>query len=560
MNASAQEIKKQSKFKNACKALLPSYIIAFVFCFMLFIYEPLLMYSTNQLDFWFDMALMIGPVLLGFLAAFLGCVLVLTAVYFINRAFSKEPSVYRIFAVVLFLVMFVTYVQGNFLSGNLPALDGSVINWSEFAKNDIITVGIAAVAAGVLITLLVRKGTRKTLFVTMIASAGVFALLLVSLVFELISWNAFVRKDSVITTNRNFDQVSADTNFIIILNDAVGSSEFNSVLEKYPEYKEVFEDFTYYPDTLGCFPCTRDTIPVVLGGAVNTNEMDFDKFSSNAMNNSPLFKELDSRGYEINLYESELVWYGAQNFDIVNSTNYTNYTLPFKTFWKEQLKYVGYKYLPYTLKKYSEIESMDFNGLIDKYLWDFRSIYNDIETHPELQKTDKKSFRFVHTEGAHIPFKYDKYGDILEGYSDYETEIEATIHMTNEYIKRLKENGAYDNSVIIVMADHGNTDLNDADDMLVRANPMFLVKGINEHHAFEKSDKPLSYTDLTDIYTKLLDGKSAKDACADIPDKRERFFMWYRNFRLEDHIEEYVVTDKAWEWQKFKKTGREFDL
>ena len=65
--------------------------------------------------------------------------------------------------------------------------------------------------------------------------------------------------------------------------------------------------------------------------------------------------------------------------------------------------------------------------------------------------------------------------------------------MTNEYIKRLKENGAYDNSVIIVMADHGNTDLNDADDMLVRANPMFLVKGINEHHAFEKSDKPLSY-------------------------------------------------------------------
>ncbi len=89
---------------------------------------------------------------------------------------------------------------------------------------------------------------------------------------------------------------------------------------------------------------------------------------------------------------------------------------------------------------------------------------------------------------------------------------------------------------------------------------MFMVKGLNEHHEFTKSDKPLSYTDLMSIYSKLLDGSTAEEATADIPDKRERFFMWYRNFRLEHHIEEYVVTDKAWEWQKFRKTGREYDL
>ena len=35
------------------------------------------------------------------------------------------------------------------------------------------------------------------------------------------------------------------------------------------KFKEVFEDFTYYPDTLGGYPCTRDTIPLVLGGALN---------------------------------------------------------------------------------------------------------------------------------------------------------------------------------------------------------------------------------------------------------------------------------------------------
>ena len=132
--------------------------------------------------------------------------------------------------------------------------------------------------------------------------------------------------------------------------------------------------------------------------------------------------------------------------------------------------------------------------------------------------------------------------------------------MLNAYIERLKANGTYDNTVIVIMADHGNTDLNSADDMLVRANPMFMMKGIEEHHEFSVSEKPLSYLDLTDVFGKLLDDKTAEESTADIPDKRERFFMWYRNFRLEDHIEEYVVEDKAWEWQKFKKTGNVYDL
>ena len=132
--------------------------------------------------------------------------------------------------------------------------------------------------------------------------------------------------------------------------------------------------------------------------------------------------------------------------------------------------------------------------------------------------------------------------------------------MVNAYIERLKANGTYDNTAIVIMADRGNTDLNSADDMLVRANPMFMMKGLNEHHDFTVSEKPLSYLDITSVFENLIDDKTAEEATADIPDKRERYFMWYRNFRHEDHIEEYVVEDKAWEWQKFKKTGNVYDL
>lgn len=552
-----------SKFKSALKELLPAYIIAFVFCFMLFVFEPMVMYSTNQLDFWFDMALMIGPVLLGFLVFFLGLSLILTAAYLVNKIFArgKEPTVYRIISIVVFWTFFVTYLQGNMLSGGLPALDGSIIDWDAFRSNDIVTVSIGVVLIGALVFLLIKFGAKRVLKYVAAASVAVFAILFVTAVYELISWNAFARKDSIIATNNDFNSISTDKNFVVLLNDAVGSSEFNSVLEENPEYKKVFEDFTYYPDTLGCFPCTRDTIPVVLGGALNKNEMKFEDFSSKSLNESPFFKELTEKGYDINLYESELVWYGSKSFNINNSTDYKNYRLPFKSFFKEEVKYIKYKYLPYYLKRYSNIESMDFNGLVDKYLWDDRTIYKTVTKNPELDKQSDKMFSFVHTEGAHIPFSYDKDLNILPYHSGtYEQKIEAVIKMTGAYIDRLKANGAYDNTVIIVMADHGNTDLNSSDDMLVRANPMFMIKGINEHHEFTKSDKPISYLDLMDIYSELLEGESAEEATEDIPDKRERYFMWYRNFRLEDHIVEYVVTDKAWEWTKFKKTGREYDL
>lgn len=559
MNASEQH---SSKFKAAIKELLPAYIITFVFCYMLFVFEPLLMYSTNQLDFWFDLALMAGPMLIGFAIFFLGSSAVLTAAFLINKAIvkEKEPTAYRVITIELFFAFFAVYIQGNFLAGDLPALDGSVIDWTRFNKNDFITLTVWLILGGLAIFLLLKFGVNSTLKYVSAAAVVVFIMLTISLVTALISYNAFVRKNSIITTNIDFDSISSEKNFVVLLNDAIGSSEFASVLEENPEYKKVFEDFTYFPDTLGCYPCTRDTIPLILSGELNKNEMDFDEFSSQALNKSPFFKELTDKGYDINLYEAELIWYGSKNFNINNSAVYENYRLPFKSFFREEMKYILFKYLPYRYKRYSNIESMDFNGLVDKYIWDNRTVYGLVKNTPTLKKTSGKSFRLVHTEGAHIPFQYDKDLNILDGYGTYEQKIEATITMLNAYIERLKANGTYDNTVIIIMADHGNTNLNSSTDMLVRANPMFMVKGINERHEFAVSEKPLSYLDLMDIYSKLLDDKTAEEATADIPDKRERYFMWYRNYRLEHHIKEYVVTDKAWEWQKFKKTGKEYDL
>lgn len=559
MNATQQHT---SKIKTSLKQLLPAYIISFVFCYMLFIFEPLLMYSTNQLDFWFDLPHMALPMFITFAIFFIALAGIMTAVYAINKAIvkEKEPTFFRIAVLVVFYVFVVTYFQGNFLAGSLPALDGTMIDWNGFRNENMITAAVWLSYAVLIVLVAIKFNIKRAVKVFTIATMVIFGMITISLLTEMISWNSFKSKSTIITTNENFNEISTNKNFLIVLNDAVASVDFGNVLNENPEYKEIFEDFTYYPDTLGGYPCTRDSLPLILGGELNKNETNFKDFSSDAYNSSPLFGELVERGYTIDIYEPELVWYGEKNFDVQNSAASGNYKMTLGMYFPQEIKYIKYKYLPYFLKKYSSIETMDFNGLVDNYIYDSRTIYRTIRENPELDKTDERSFKFIHTEGAHIPFGYSKDLYIVNGYTSYSVKIESNITMMKAYLERLKANGTYDNTVIIIMSDHGNTNLNSATDMLVRANPMFMVKGINEHHPFEVSQKPISYLDLMDIYTKLLDDKSAAEATADIPDKRERYFMWYRNFRLEHHMEEYVVTDKAWAWQKFTKTGREFDL
>lgn len=48
----------------------------------------------------------------------------------------------------------------------------------------------------------------------------------------------------------NVLDMSDDENFIILLLDAVDGQAFSEVIEKNPEYKEIFNDFTFYNNTI----------------------------------------------------------------------------------------------------------------------------------------------------------------------------------------------------------------------------------------------------------------------------------------------------------------------
>lgn len=545
--------------KDILKDLIAAYILAFAFGFMLFVYEPVFMYASNMDDFWFDFSVMINPTVKIFGLFFMAKAVAITIFYFINRVFDKKILLYKVIILTGSLIFFAAYIQGNWLIKNLPPLNGSEIVWENYGKTENVIIIAAVLIAGVAIFLsAVKFGMNKTIRYTTMVSLAVFAMLSVSLISTIVSSNALKAKNGTVFSMKNFNSISGNKNFLIFLADAVDAGEFSRVLNDNPEYKDIFEDFTYYTDAISVYPYTRDAIPLILSGNLNKNEKEFSDYSSDAYNNSSFFSMLSEKGYDLNLYDHELIWNGDKKYAVSNADSIYNIDIDLKDYAKQELRWVLFKYLPYNLKKYSKINDLNFNKCY--YDWKNSSIYSVMLNNYQLNKEPDNMFQFIHTEGAHEPFRYDKDLNVISG-GDYSQETEASITMIKTYIQRLKDNGAYDNSVIIIMADHGYctapvSDL--SENILYRYNPVLLIKGYNEKHEFTESDKPVSYLDLTDAYRDLLDEKKSTELFENIDKNVTRKVIYYEYLK-EHHMTEYETNGKAGDGKQFRQTGNIFD-
>lgn len=536
------------------KKLLPALVLSFVFTFMLFFYEPIMMYATNVDDFWFDIKIMFGPTLLYFVLFFLGSFIFFSLICLFNKFFFKKRPIYKIVIISFFIFFFITYIQGNFLAANLPALDGSTANWNKYILEDVVyIVLLIAIITSIVIT--IRKfGFDKVIKTSSYISLAIFFMLLTSLTTTLIKPGVFKTKDIYLASSKNLNNVSKDKNLFVLLIDAVSSKEFAKIVNNSEKYGDTFKDFTYFPDTLGAYAYTRNSIPYILSGVWYENEKEFDKYYNDAMEESKLIKVLEDNNYDINIFDNDLLWNSKKVLNVVK-TNKSN-SMKLDRFFQNEMRYVGFKYFPYFLKKYSFIENLNFNIAKQNSKQEFKS--KDQEFYKNLIKNDynvinNKNFSFYHVDGAHVPFNLDEEMNKVRG-GTYKMKLGASLKLVNTFVNKLKENNLYDNSAIIVLADHGYG----YGSPYGRQNPTLYVKGFNEHHDMYKSDKKVSYEDLQQIYEELINGKKSNELLSDIDNNRERRYLFYEYLK-ENFITEYYQTGNAWDLKTMKKSGKEFN-
>ncbi|MBQ9504977.1 MAG: hypothetical protein IJU93_08210 [Lachnospiraceae bacterium] len=550
--------------RDSGHCLWPAVMISFMLC----IYAPLTYFITSRENFWFDFYDMMPPLLLAFVVL-AAVVFALNALVWLFCRLSgmKAFGWWVVFELVEWLYI---YIQGNFLVRNLPVLNGEDVPWQEQKYQNEIVLGyvvlIALCAVAVLVVLKLHL-YRVLKAITPICIAFTAFMLLTTCLSAIPDYKQILKRNDIpVVTRDNLMNYSSQKNFIILLTDYTDSKVMQETLDKYPEDYRIFDGFTYYRNMQGMYPFTRFAFVQLVSGETYENKGAYADFLTRALNESPLLLEAEKRGYRLDAYVKDwLSFYqdpkGYTRFSNVYSGEARISSVgDFLYHWARM---VGFRYLPYGLKKNITLRQDEFSDLMsvgaggqerELYDWLDPAFYHILNTE-KAEKTEEPVFKLIHISGAHPPFRLNRNVEYFEGEPSYESNMEATVTVIRRYLEFLKESDLFDNSVILIMADHG-------DSRNIGNRPIFFVKGYEEEtHEIDISQAPVSYEDLQETYRRLLDGHSGGEGLFDWKegDYRERRYLLYNNPLRTTRISEHLLYGHVDDQDSLKPTGVVYD-
>ena len=529
-------------------------IVVFAVCFLLLIYAPLELLFGNQLEFNYNMY----ELLTYMIPVMIVCCAILSAVFLILR--KKAGKVYGIALVVLTALLLASYIQGSFFSGNLPPLDGRTIYWEEYADQRWGSIAFYAILIAACVLAWKKLGTGKFERLSAVLSILLVLMMGVSLLVNCFLTGGYHRNKVIVHSDRGLlDMADQQQNLVIVLMDAVDGETFQEIMEYHPENETVFEDFTYFSNVTSGYPYTSRSIPFILSGDWYENDEPYEAYCRKAFEESPLFQELNRRGYRMGMYDPEFSFVTSLDGKFENISSKSSLVYPFR-FVQMQLRMAGYRYFPFDMKKMCYmtpdeiyLASVKSNGKDQYYSMDNMEFLERLQE-KEVVYSDTSCFRYIYIRGAHEPFIYQAQSEYINDNS-YESSVELCVTIADTYLQKLKDAGVYDNTAIIILADHGYAEDNAS---FGRQNPFLLIKGVGEKHAFAVSDIPVSHADLQAVYSNLLDGQESGKAFPETDYAQGRRFLFFE-YEDEEHMTEYRITGHASDETKITATGKEYN-
>ena len=523
------------------KAKIQAGLISAFLTFTIFIFGPIEAYINNQDEFWFGLNSLLGLIVGGAIICYL-------TVYFTLLRINKKYNRYVI-AIILGLALSL-YIQGNFMFVKYGVLDGSKIEWNSYGNWGIYNTALWIV--GIIIPIIIaKKLTRWFYNFSCCISAFLITIQAVTLITLIFSVGIGTKNNITVNTAGIFD-VSKNKNIAIFVVDTMDAQYFQSVMEAYPEVEDVFADFTYYANTMGLYPTTKAALPQILTGSKYQNEMPYDEYIQDAWEKSFLIKELNATNFSYGIYT--LTPFISPQADLVNLENKKPIVKSQVKLYKEYEKFILFRYVPHVLKRYFIVTTDSFEEL--KASGETAGLYSmktdfldELLLNKGIHITSQNIFRVYHYAGSHPPYTLDEnLNEVGEEKSSPVKQTRGSLKLVEDYIKLLKEEDCYENSMIVVMADHGGEDL--------RQHPALLIKYPQQNHAFRVSDASISYTDLmatfisgvTDNYSPY--GESIADLDNQGLSSRKREYLFYNwddswDKRYLPDMKQYLSTKQA---------------
>lgn len=450
------------KFKGR---LITSIIAAFAFVYTFFVFGPIEIYLSNMTFFAFSAKHLFPAILVSAAIIFA----VLTAILSLLKG-----KIYNYAVSLVFSVSVMGYLQGNFINIDHGSLDGHDVIWQEFktpAMLNILLWGLAIIIP-LAIQFFNRKIWKYMVRIVSIILVGAQTAAFVSIFVTTYYSTSFTDvSDGGYLTREGIYEVSSEKNVIVFLLDRFDKKYAEEQFEKDEKIAEQLKGFTFYENFTGSYTRTCPSVTYFLTGVKCDYTIPMSEYFKKAWSGQNMMSDIMNAGYESRLY-TEVV-YTMQNSEYAreeaqNIGGATHSADPMKIL-SAMYGLSMYRYAPEFFKPYYHIYTGDIStgyifGEDDKegvYATDDVKFYKDLVK--KGLKTDKKSkgtFLFYHLQGSHDPFVMNEFGEKATFTKYAEGRYQQTkgnLNMIFKYIELLKENGVYDNTTIIITADHART-------------------------------------------------------------------------------------------------------
>ena len=537
------------------KAFSDSFLICLFTSSSFFLIGPITLFVNNYSEFTFTL-LDIFPALLTWWAASFAS---LMAVCFLVRSRKARAIV----TAVILGIGIGLYIQGNFMSGGYGQLNGEDIDWSGMWLQGVINtiVWIICIAVPVILSIRVKK-KRKLQKMAAGLILAMQALACVLLVFTSDMTALPEDEDFTVSTEDAFT-LSEDKNVVVFLLDNFSSVLFEEIITEDASYSQQFDGFTYFPDTVGAGCNTKGGLPFVLTGMWNENEYPFNDYLNKGYDND-LYAALEELDYDTRLFV-EKKYVGTEAVGYLDNMVNTKVKINVSKVTSLMYKLTAFTYMPHFLKPAFWFYSGEFASAsqpVDSII----KLTPDPEFYTSLNEcgitTNSKydgAYRFYYLSGAHAPYNMNENAEAVEsGSVNMKQRAKGALKIVSTYLQQLRDKGLYDNTMVIVLADHGDWEAE------VVINPMLLVKPFDsEVEGLAVSNAQITYEDLMPTQIEAITGNDAGTTVFEVNEDEERerrflYYDWYGDWESDylPELHEQLVTGNVRDSASRTPTGK----
>lgn len=483
-------------------------------------------------------------------------------IYITGLTYLITEKQLKIVCRILFAVTITGYIQSIFLNGKMGIMNGMMQEWPVQMIVLNLLIWALMIAAVVFLPFVLKRNLEK-----------VYSIICVYISLILLSTWGYMGITSAPSNTKEYYELTTDGrmelsskhNVLVFVLDWFDWQIADEIFEQDRNFAEPLKDFTWYRNMTSLYAFTGMSIPYLLTDVEWQYNMEGTEYKEYGFQNTSFLSDIEKSNYDIGIYTYS--YYLPKDWEkmVRNYSNKSDAGWNYRSISDRMIGCSRYEFHSFLLKNkfWYYADSNFFMGMRNKNAEtlspgedrQFSEELSQIGIHINNKDDYEGAFRFYHLAGAHPPFE-----------SDMASKGKNCLNIVYEYLRQLKNAGAYDNATIIITADQGHNCLGSEREeqrkiygLDLPSSPILFVKEANQknENGPRISMAPVSHTEFAATIMNAISGGKTDygDTFSEITEDcvRERQFVFKRGEELYNYKIQGDVRDWSnWHLQEFE--------